>query len=340
MRNSDTVFGKETPGIGALEEFESESPEVDPPFFSSTVGSVELRPARRLFVYAVLVMGAIVVGAGLWVRSSVIDAEPIPPLGGSLSVESDAERIDVSIDGVPRGTTPLTLSLLEGNHRLLVRHGVRTRDLSVTVRRNVSTVYHITWPSDADLVDNAVVDSRAPGEHDVVAMQSGATVQRRALGVEPGATTSLVIGATARDDLASGWLVTRTSAPLQVLEDGKVVGSTESDRILVPVGIHTFEFVNEALGFRASETIRIAGGQTSSLAVDLPEGSMSVNAAPWAEVWLDGQPVGDTPIANLPTTVGSHELIFRHPQFGERHVTALVTLKEPSRVAVDMIKPD
>jgi hypothetical protein len=63
-----------------------------------------------------------------------------------------------------------------------------------------------------------------------------------------------------------------------------------------------------------------------------------VNATPWAQVWLDGEAIGDTPIGNLSTVIGSHELIFRHPQFGERRVTALVTLNEPARVAVDMRK--
>jgi hypothetical protein len=64
-----------------------------------------------------------------------------------------------------------------------------------------------------------------------------------------------------------------------------------------------------------------------------------VNATPWAQVWIDGQSIGDTPIANLPTTIGSHEMIFRHPQLGERRITAVITLKEPARVAVDMTKP-
>jgi serine/threonine-protein kinase len=68
----------------------------------------------------------------------------------------------------------------------------------------------------------------------------------------------------------------------------------------------------------------------------MPRATLSVNATPWAQVWLDGESVGDTPIGNLTTTVGSHELIFRHPQLGEKRVTTLVTLKEPARVAIDM----
>jgi hypothetical protein len=38
-------------------------------------------------------------------------------------------------------------------------------------------------------------------------------------------------------------------------------------------------------------------------------------------------------------TIGPHQLIFRHPELGERRVTAVVTLKDTARVAVDMRKP-
>ena len=62
-------------------------------------------------------------------------------------------------------------------------------------------------------------------------------------------------------------------------------------------------------------------------------------AVPWAEVWIDGQRVGETPIGNLAVPLGSHEIIFRHPDLGEQRHTALVTLKEPTRLSVDLRKP-
>jgi hypothetical protein len=37
-------------------------------------------------------------------------------------------------------------------------------------------------------------------------------------------------------------------------------------------------------------------------------------------------------------TIGSHQLIFRHPELGERRVTAVVTLNQTARVAIDMRK--
>ena len=37
--------------------------------------------------------------------------------------------------------------------------------------------------------------------------------------------------------------------------------------------------------------------------------------------------VGQTPIANIQISVGTHEMVFRHPQFGERKQTIVVTAK-------------
>ena len=55
-----------------------------------------------------------------------------------------------------------------------------------------------------------------------------------------------------------------------------------------------------------------------------PLGRISVNAEPWAEVWIDNQSVGETPLAHLEVPVGEHEVIFRHPEFGERRQQVIV----------------
>jgi hypothetical protein len=70
--------------------------------------------------------------------------------------------------------------------------------------------------------------------------------------------------------------------------------------------------------------------------VELPYGSLSINAQPWAEVWIGSERIGETPIANLSRRVGSYDITFRHPELGERRETVLVTLRQPSRLGVDM----
>ena len=61
-------------------------------------------------------------------------------------------------------------------------------------------------------------------------------------------------------------------------------------------------------------------------------------SAAWADVWLDGRPVGTTPLANVSVPIGNHEVIWRHPQYGERKQTVAVTMKAPVRVGMEFGK--
>ena len=90
---------------------------------------------------------------------------------------------------------------------------------------------------------------------------------------------------------------------------------------MVPAGTHQLEIVNEAIGYRNTRTVQVAAGKVSAINIEFPKGTIALNAVPWADVWIDGEKVGETPIGNLPVTIGAHEIIFRHPDFGEqRHV--------------------
>ena len=79
----------------------------------------------------------------------------------------------------------------------------------------------------------------------------------------------------------------------------------------------------------------IKAGETSIVPVRLPSAAISINAKPWAEAWVDGERVGDTPIGTLMRTIGRHEVVLRHPELGERRVPVVVTLAQPARVSVD-----
>jgi serine/threonine-protein kinase len=72
------------------------------------------------------------------------------------------------------------------------------------------------------------------------------------------------------------------------------------------------------------------------VAVSPPNGRLSINALPWAEVWIDGKSVGETPLANLSVPLGEHEIIFRHPQLGEQRQTALVRQNGVTRVSANL----
>jgi hypothetical protein len=170
----------------------------------------------------------------------------------------------------------------------------------------------------------ARVDPVVP-EHSAVAASASSP---RATTADPErAASSLTVG---------GWVSMKTPVPMQVFEEGRLVGTTDIERIMLPVGTHRLEIVSEALGYRSRQEVAIRAGQTSTLRLDMPTGALAVNAQPWAEVWVDGDRVGETPIGNLTRTIGPHEIVFRHPELGEKKTTVVVTLKEPARVGVDL----
>jgi hypothetical protein len=183
-----------------------------------------------------------------------------------------------------------------------------------------------------------------PGEHVVAVRTSGATI-KRTVTVVANERTVLMLSPTERaasgaasSSAAGGWLTVAAPVALTIREAGKIIGTTESDRVMLPAGDHNLELVNDGLAFLAKRAVKIEAGKTAVIKLDPPNGMLNINAQPWAEVWVDGQRIGETPIGNLSRPVGPHEVVLRHPEFGERRETIVVTLKQPARLGVDMRK--
>jgi hypothetical protein len=138
--------------------------------------------------------------------------------------------------------------------------------------------------------------------------------------------------------MMAGMISVNAVVPMQVFRAGRLVGTTEAETIMLPVGNHDLEFRNDSVGYRVRRAVTVQAGRTATVRLDPPAATLSINAIPWAEVWIDNQRIGETPIANAQTTLGSHEIVFRHPELGERRTTVLVTLKEPARVSMDLRK--
>lgn len=122
---------------------------------------------------------------------------------------------------------------------------------------------------------------------------------------------------------------------LQVFEGGKRIGSSGAP-IAALEGVHTVELVNDAVGFRGRETVTVKSGELTSRTIAMPSGRISINAVPWADVWIDGAAAGQTPLANLAIPIGEHQITFRHPQFGEQRQTTVVTAAGITRVSATM----
>src|SRR5581483_2508970 len=171
---------------------------------------------------------------------------------GQLQVKTEPAGAQVSVDGVPRGTSPLTIGdLTPGEHTVALSNGVGTVKQSVTIL--------------ADATASLMVPLGGP---------EGAPV--------------------------SGWIAVQAPVEVEVYENGKLIGTSQSDRLMMAAGRHEIEIKNEPLGFRVARTIQIPAGKVAPVKIDFPNGTIAINAIPWAEVWIDGEKAGETPIGNLP----------------------------------------
>jgi hypothetical protein len=172
----------------------------------------------------------------------------------------------------------------------------------------------------------------------VVLEREGLTVQHTVT-IQAGVTATLVAPlGSASAGPSSGWVSVSAPFALQIFEDGRLVGTSETDRIMVPAGRHSFDLVNDTLGYRVTRVVQVQPGKTATVGIELPNGIANLNALPWAEVWIDNRRIGETPIGNLSLPIGPHEVIFRHPEFGEKRQAISVTPSAPVRLSIDMRK--
>jgi hypothetical protein len=124
----------------------------------------------------------------------------------------------------------------------------------------------------------------------------------------------------------------------QIYADGTLVGRTDAPRTQLSAGRHQLALVNDALNYREERIVEVAAGRTVSVQLEPVNGTLNINAQPWAAVWVDGTAIGETPIGNYSLPIGSHEVVLRHPELGERKQTVVVGVGSPTRVGVDLRK--
>jgi hypothetical protein len=288
---------------------------------------VARRRARGRFVTAaaaVVVIGVLLAGGGL-VAARFLSPQPEVKATGTLTIATNPSGAQAIVDGVRRGVTPVTLSLAVGPHRVELRGDAEPRVIPITMTAGAQLSHFVDLPK--------------PAAPPFVAT-TGPTVAD--LAPPPPAAPAVV------DELSlAGWIAVDMKAgkdgghPLDVdvYEGDHLLGNSRVDRIMLPVGRHDLELVNAAVGLRVKRSVQIGAGKVSRIAFDRPNGTIAVNALPWAEVWVDGDKVGETPIGNLEIAVGSHDVVFRHPDLGERQQTVIVTAAIPARISVDLRKP-
>ena len=349
--------GVQLPNQDALDALFSREPAI------KAEASSEKRRRRRFQIpgwrrIAVAVLGVVALGEGALLAARVY-RKPATPTTGMVSVQTNPAGVGVFVDGVSRGNTPARLSLPPGSHILELRGRGVPRVVPITVTAGADVSQYLELPEtpstgsllvqsdpagakvSVDGVPNGVapvsVSDLAPGDHEVVLQAEGGGVVRQRVVIQAGVTSSVLAPvATASAGPVSGWLSVKSPVAMEIREGGRQIGTTDTDRIMLTAGRHELEIVNDTLGFHSNRVVVVPPGKVAAVGVELPQGAINVNASPWAEVWIDGRRVGETPIGNLPVAIGPHEVVFRNPQFGEKRQAVSVTLSAPVRLSVDM----
>jgi hypothetical protein len=179
-------------------------------------------------------------------------------------------------------------------------------------------------------VSPLTVSGLASGRHQVrIATADGSASQDVTLAAGSSAS---VLFPTPR----SGWIDIRTPFRVTVNEGARQIAVSGDGPVSLSAGAHTLTLRNDDLGYRYDARVTVAGGDMAVIRPPVPQGVLQVNALPWANVYVDGEPAGDTPIGQLRVPLGSHEVRFVHPQYGERLVRVTVGAQSPARVSVDL----
>jgi hypothetical protein len=132
-----------------------------------------------------------------------------------------------------------------------------------------------------------------------------------------------------------GRLVVQSPLALDIIANGRRIGNSGDGSLPLAAGSHELELINESVGYREVTTVHLSAGQRLVLPVEVPQSTLTVEASPGTHVWVDGREVGEVSRTQLALPIGPHEVLFRHPDFGERRVTALVKVGLSARAAVD-----
>ncbi len=316
-------------------------------FIASDVADRLPKPLFRPWYLAAALVVIVAVAGVPYARARLFTEKPAV---GTIRVESARPDAMVTIDGVPHGMAPLTATVPVGRHHIEVASAGQTRAHDIEVAdgretlvpaagaelKGTGSIRVTTDPAGAEVRIDGVLHGKAPltvenvaeGTHTIL-VRDGAGSVRQTVRVREDETYDATI------PLGPGWLAVFAPVKLDVLENGRSIGSTEGGRILTPPGPHTIELVSQAMGFRETRQVEIKPGVVAAVTIAMPPATIEVVAPAESEILVDGRSVGTAPLGSLEVAVGTREIVMRHPTLGERRQVVSVTYNTPVRVVFE-----
>jgi hypothetical protein len=263
---------------------------------------------------------------------------------GMIAVTSEPLGALVRVEDERRGRTPFISTLAAGTYRVRIGEGASAHDRLIDVTAGGIASVHVEWAA-SGVAETAPAPRPAAPEAVATTLPSAASTAQPRRGDPPAqgavaparraASAPAVNTSTTFRPVPTGWVAVSSPFPVRVIADGRELGGSADGRLSLPEGTHQLVLVNDALEFRERREVTVGARRTAVLSVEAPSGTLHVNARPWASIWVDGRRLGDTPIGNLSLPVGEHEVVFRHPQFGEARRSVLVGARTPARISLE-----
>jgi len=128
-----------------------------------------------------------------------------------------------------------------------------------------------------------------------------------------------------------------TSTPwAKVFIDDALIGETPMAKPLVlPAGRHTIMFTNPAFD-PILKSVAIEGDKEITVKGDFfsRAGFVACSVTPWAEIFVDEQPKGITPLKPIILSAGKHSVRFRNPAFEDIVKEVVVAPKDTVRLSI------
>ena len=312
---------------------------------------------------------SVIIAQAFYIGVSLTAEATAHPGVGQAVLSSHPSGATVTVDGADYGVTPLVATLDAGTHRVEVAgaDGARAA-LSLRIQPGEQVTHHVALaapvaapaaaPATGALrvdtagtaaqvfVDDVLVgaapalrEGLSAGTHQVTVQFANGKRLQRTVAVTAGERVALLaeapMAAAVPAAVATGALRVQAPFDVQVFEGERLLG-TNAAPVSLPAGTHTLTLVNTALGFSQTLSTRVAARKTATLAADVPLVPVHLNALPWADVTVDGRALGETPLANVPLPLGTHRVMFRHPELGEQIESLTVRAGGPVRLVADL----
>jgi hypothetical protein len=128
-----------------------------------------------------------------------------------------------------------------------------------------------------------------------------------------------------------------TLKDLSIYIDGKKEGEGSISIFLAP-GIHRIKLISKSKMINYKTTIRVESNRESTKTIMLKKGKLSVSVKPWADVYVNGKKLGQTPFPPKVLYEGTYNVTLKNPKYPSFNKTIRIKPGKTTLIMKDLKK--